>query len=59
MKSFLVSGGDLYVVCLLVFLEHSVIWELGDVDSPPRFARGLMVDLGQVALYSFVSHFVK
>lgn len=32
---------------------------LGDVESPPKFARGLVEDLGQVALYLFIPHPVK
>lgn len=32
---------------------------LGQVGSPPKFARGLIVGLGQVALHLFIPHPVK
>lgn len=54
-KSFLVSGGDF---CHCVG-SLGALRGLGDVETPPEFAKGFMVDLGQVALYLFVPPPVK
>lgn len=53
-KSFLVLGGDFCRVDSLRALRG-----LGDVETPPEFAKGFMVDLGQVALYLLVPPPVK
>lgn len=54
-KSFLVSGGDF---CRCVDSLRA-LRGLGDVETPPEFAKGFMVDLGQVALYLLVPPPVK